>query len=181
MGISQFLDVDTGKKAGPMQYGEMYFRIASVMKGYYKNPDLTSKFRDAEGWCRSGDVMYYDEDGRVYYVDRLKDIIICLDQQVSSCELESILQSHNTVADAAVVGVPDTRYGDAPAAFVVAKDRARPPNEIATELKHLVAGKTETFKHLYGGVVFIDRLPRNAHGKVLKNKLRHLYKDSKVY
>ncbi|XP_077540863.1 luciferin 4-monooxygenase-like [Haemaphysalis longicornis] len=177
----KFLDLNTGKKVGPMQYGELYFRIPSAMKGYYKNHELTRKFMDAEGWCRSGDVMYYDEDGRVYFVDRLKDTIICLDQQVSSCELESLLQSHGCVVDAAVVGVPDTRYGDAPAAFVVTKRSDTPPSELAAELKRLIAGKTETFKHLYGGVVFIDRLPRNGSGKVIKHQLTSAYKDSTVY
>ncbi|XP_077539594.1 luciferin 4-monooxygenase-like isoform X3 [Haemaphysalis longicornis] len=176
-----FLDLDTGKKVGAMQYGEMFFRIPSVMKGYFKNPELTSKFKDAEGWCRSGDVMYYDEDGYVYFVDRLKDMIKCLDQQVSPCELEGILRSHKSVVDVAVVGVPDTKYGDAPAAFVVTKNSKISSAELATELKNLVAGKTEKFKHLYAGVIFIDRLPRNAAGKVLKHQLTRPYKECKVY
>ncbi|XP_077539593.1 luciferin 4-monooxygenase-like isoform X2 [Haemaphysalis longicornis] len=177
----KFLDLDTGKKVGAMQYGEMFFRIPSVMKGYFKNPELTSKFKDAEGWCRSGDVMYYDEDGYVYFVDRLKDMIKCLDQQVSPCELEGILRSHKSVVDVAVVGVPDTKYGDAPAAFVVTKNSKISSAELATELKNLVAGKTEKFKHLYAGVIFIDRLPRNAAGKVLKHQLTRPYKECKVY
>lgn len=177
----KFLDMDTGKKVGPMQYGELYFRIPSVMKGYYKNPELTSKFMDGEGWCQSGDLMYYDEDGRVYFVDRLKDMIQCLDHQVAACELESLLQSHDSVVDAAVIGVPDTKYGDAPAAFVVAKKGAGPLTDLAAELKCLIAAKTETFKHLYGGVAFTDRLPRNANGKVMKRQLTRLYTETKVY
>ncbi|KAL1453515.1 hypothetical protein MTO96_043766 [Rhipicephalus appendiculatus] len=114
--------MDTGEKVGPRQYGELYFRIPSVMKGYYKNPELMKQFVDDDGWCRSGDIMYYDEDGRVYFVDRLKDIIKCQDQPVSSMELESLLQSHPSVADATVVGIPKIQYGDAPAAFVVLRD-----------------------------------------------------------
>ncbi|KAH9382454.1 hypothetical protein HPB48_004284 [Haemaphysalis longicornis] len=125
-----------------MQYGELYFRIPSVMKGYYKNPELTREFIDSEGWCRSGDVAYYDEDGRVYFVDRLKDMIKCLDQQVSSFELESLLQSHGSVVDAAVIGVEEIKYGDAPAAFVVAKNGARTPTELAAELKTFIAGES---------------------------------------
>ncbi|XP_077545339.1 luciferin 4-monooxygenase-like [Haemaphysalis longicornis] len=177
----KFLDLDTGEKLGPMQYGELYFRTPSVMKGYYRNPELNAKFMDAEGWCRSGDIMYYDEDGLVYFVDRLKDMIKCLDQQVSSCELESLLQHHDSVADVAVVGVPDTKYGDAPAAFVVAKRTCTPSAKLTAEIKHLIAEKTETFKHLYGGAVFLDRLPRNSNGKVIKHQLTRLYKESKVY
>ncbi|KAK8777528.1 hypothetical protein V5799_029127 [Amblyomma americanum] len=129
----------------------------------------------------AGDIMYYDEDGRVYFVDRVKDIIKCLDQQVSSVELESLLQSHGSVADAAVVGVQDTRYGDAPAAFVVLRNSSKPPAEIAAELKALVADQTEKFKHLYGGVVFVDRLPRNTNGKVMKQQLKAMYEKCNVY
>ncbi|KAH9382455.1 hypothetical protein HPB48_004283 [Haemaphysalis longicornis] len=145
----KFLDLDSGKKVGPMQYGELYFRIPSVMKGYYKNPELTREFIDSEGWCRSGDVAYYDEDGRVYFVDRLKDMIKCLDQQVSSFELESLLQSHGSVVDAAVIGVQDIKYGDAPAAFVVAKKGARTPTELATELKVFIAGESRVLSVVY--------------------------------
>ncbi|XP_077521117.1 luciferin 4-monooxygenase-like isoform X2 [Amblyomma americanum] len=177
----KFLDLDTGEKVGPRQNGELYFRIPSVAKGYYKNPELTRKFKGEDGWFRSGDIMYYDEDGRVYFVDRVKDIIKCLDQQVSSVELESLLQSHGIVADAAVVGVEDTRYGDAPAAFVVLRNSSKPPAEIAAELKALVADQTEKFKHLYGGVVFVDRLPRNTNGKVMKQQLKAMYEKCNVY
>ncbi|KAH9382451.1 hypothetical protein HPB48_004287 [Haemaphysalis longicornis] len=138
----KFLDLDTGKKVGPMQYGEVYFRSPSVMKGYYKNPELTREFIDSEGWCKSGDIAYYDEDGRVYFVDRIKDMIKCLDQQVSSFELESLLQSHGSIVDAAVIGVQDIKFGDAPAAFVVAKKGAGTPTEVAAKLKTFIAGKS---------------------------------------
>uniref|UniRef100_A0A023GNQ6 Putative acyl-coa synthetase n=1 Tax=Amblyomma triste TaxID=251400 RepID=A0A023GNQ6_AMBTT len=177
----KFIDMDTGEKVGPRQYGELYFRIPSVVKGYYKNPELTRQLKDDDGWCRSGDIMYYDEDGRVYFVDRVKDMIKCLDQQVSSVELESLLQSHRSVADAAVVGVEDTRYGDAPAAFVVLRNTSTASTEVAEQLKSLVADQTEKFKHLYGGVVFVDRLPRNANGKVIKLQLKAMYGKYKVY
>ncbi|KAH7973308.1 hypothetical protein HPB52_024116 [Rhipicephalus sanguineus] len=149
----KFIDLDTGEKVGPRQYGELYFR----------------------------DIMYYDEDGRVYFVDRMKDMIKCLDQQVSSIELEGLLQSHPSVADAAVVGVPKTKYGDAPAAFVVLRVPSSESPELAAELKEHVASKTEKFKHLYGGLVFVDRLPRNTNGKVIKHQLRLMYERSKAY
>ncbi|XP_049527157.1 probable 4-coumarate--CoA ligase 2 [Dermacentor silvarum] len=177
----KFIDMDTGEKVGPRQYGELYFRIPSVMKGYYKNPALVKEFMDEDGWCKSGDIMYYDEDGRVYFVDRVKDMIKCLDQQVSSMELECLLQSHPSVADAAVVGVAKTEYGDAPTAFVVLRDPTAASPEVAAKLKEHVACKTEKFKHLHGGLVFMDRLPRNTNGKVIKRQLKLLYDKSKVY
>uniref|UniRef100_A0A131YMK1 Acyl coa synthetase n=1 Tax=Rhipicephalus appendiculatus TaxID=34631 RepID=A0A131YMK1_RHIAP len=177
----KFIDVETGAKVGPRQYGELYFRTPCVMKGYYKNPELLKELMDDDGWCKSGDIMYYDEDGRVYFVDRVKDIIRCFDKQVSSMELEGLLQSHPSVADASVVGVPITEYGDAPAAFVVLRDPSLASPELAAALKEHVASKTEKFKHLYGGVVFLDRLPRNTNGKVIKRQLWHMYEKSKIY
>ncbi|KAL1473382.1 hypothetical protein MTO96_022321, partial [Rhipicephalus appendiculatus] len=177
----KFIDLETGEKVGPRQNGELYFRVPSVMKGYYKNPELVKEFMDDNGWCRSGDIMYYDEDGRVYFVDRMKDMIKCLDQQVSSMELEGLLQSHPSVADAAVVGVPKTKYGDAPAAFVALRDPKTASPELAAELKEHVASKTEKFKHLYGGLMFVDRLPRNTNGKVIKHQLKLMYEKSKMY
>ncbi|KAL1473165.1 hypothetical protein MTO96_022449, partial [Rhipicephalus appendiculatus] len=139
----KFIDMDTGEKVGPRQYGELYFRIPSVMKGYYKNPELMKEFVDDDGWCRSGDIMYYDEDGRVYFVDRLKDIIKCQDQPVSSMELESLLQSHPSVADAAVVGIPKTpNTVTSPAAFVVLRDPSLVSPELASELKEHVASNS---------------------------------------
>ncbi|KAK8784008.1 hypothetical protein V5799_009627 [Amblyomma americanum] len=177
----KFLDLDTGEKVGPGENGEVYFRIPSVMKGYYKNPELAREFMDEDGWCRSGDVMYYDGDGRVYFVDRVKDIMKCLDQRVSTTELESLLQTHASVADVAVVGLPDTRYGDAATAFVVLRDKSAASPELAAHLKALVADNIESYKRLNGGVIFVDRLPRNTNGKVVKHQLKTLYENSKVF
>ncbi|KAL1484199.1 hypothetical protein MTO96_032720 [Rhipicephalus appendiculatus] len=119
----KFIDLETGAKVGPRQYGELYFRTPCVMKGYYKNPELLKELMDDDGWCKSGDIMYYDEDGRVYFVDRVKDMIRCQHLLVSSMELEG------PAAEATPVWPTPpwsefrkTKYGDAPAAFVVLKD-----------------------------------------------------------
>ncbi|XP_037518575.2 luciferin 4-monooxygenase-like [Rhipicephalus sanguineus] len=151
------------------------------MSGYYKQPELTAAFIDKDGWCKTGDIVYYDENGRFYFVDRMKDMIKCLDQQVSSAELESLLQNHECVADAAVVGIPRTEYGDAPAAFVVLKNPTAASAQTASQLKAYVAENTETFKHLHGGLVFVERLPRNVNGKVMKQQLKQLYQTATVY
>uniref|UniRef100_A0A4D5RSU4 Putative acyl-coa synthetase n=1 Tax=Ixodes scapularis TaxID=6945 RepID=A0A4D5RSU4_IXOSC len=71
----KFLDIDTGVKVGPHTPAELYFRIPSCMRGYYGRPEETAQFMDADGWCRSGDVAYYDEEGKVYFVERLKEMI----------------------------------------------------------------------------------------------------------
>ncbi|KAL3211379.1 hypothetical protein MRX96_008472 [Rhipicephalus microplus] len=144
----KFIDLETGEKVGPGQYG---------------------------------DIMYYDEDGRVYFVDRVKDMIRCQHLLVSSMELESLLQNHPSVADAAVVGIPKTEYGDAPAAFVVLRDPSSASAMLAAELKEHVASQTEEFKHLYGGLFFVNSLPRNTSGKVFKRHLKLLCTKSKVY
>nr|XP_037274967.1 4-coumarate--CoA ligase 1-like [Rhipicephalus microplus] len=177
----KFIDLETGEKVGPGQYGELYFRSPCIIKGYYKNPELVKEFVDADGWCKSGDIMYYDEDGRVYFVDRVKDMIRCQHLLVSSMELESLLQNHPSVADAAVVGIPKTEYGDAPAAFVVLRDPSSASAMLAAELKEHVACQTEEFKHLYGGLFFVNSLPRNTSGKVFKRHLKLLCTKSKVY
>ncbi|KAM7292644.1 putative 4-coumarate--CoA ligase 2 [Ixodes scapularis] len=173
----KFIDLETGEKLGPNKEGELYFRIPSVMKGYHNMPEKTAEFIDSDGWCRSGDIAWYDEDGRVYYVDRIKDMIKCLDHQVSPSDLERVLQSHEDVADAAVVGVPHVQYGDMPVAFVVLRNSSGCPEDVAEKLKDFVAGKTPYYKHIYGGVFIMDRLPRNVNGKVLKQQLKLLYNN----
>ncbi|XP_037280733.2 putative 4-coumarate--CoA ligase 2 isoform X1 [Rhipicephalus microplus] len=175
------INLETGRKLGPHENGELYFRAPSVMRGYYKQTELTAAFMDKNGWCKTGDIVYYDESGRFYFVDRMKDMIKCLDQQVSSTELESLLQSHECVADAAVVAIPRTEYGDAPAAFVVLKNPTTASAETASELKAYVAKNTEAYKHLHGGLTFVERLPRNVNGKVMKQHLKQLYQTATVH
>ncbi|KAH7954885.1 hypothetical protein HPB49_022569 [Dermacentor silvarum] len=81
----------TDKRLGPYQTGELCYKAPTVMKGYYKRPKETAEFFDEEGWCKSGDAGYYDQDGRIYFVQRFKEMIKCMDNQVVPAELEELL------------------------------------------------------------------------------------------
>ncbi|KAH6924148.1 hypothetical protein HPB50_012812 [Hyalomma asiaticum] len=183
MPMVQFKIVDnaTGLQLGPGEVGEMTFRAPHTMRGYYKQPEATAEVLDEERWLRSGDAGYYDSSGRLYIVERLKDMIKCLDQQVVPSEIEDLLVKHPLVQEAAVVGIDHPELGEAPTAFVVTKpsDRGCITEE---ELVRLVAEQTAFHKHLHGGVVFVNHIPKTDTGKYQKRKLRqrhlHLLKAS---
>lgn len=178
----KFVDVNSGELLGPNQPGELHFRTPSMINGYHKSPDLWSAMVDEEGWCKSGDMCYHDDGGQVHFVDRMKDLIKCRSKYISSFEIESILQGHEVVVDAAVVGIPAVEYDDAPAAFVVLRHPDLASRETASLLKALVAERTDDVRQqLHAGVVFIDKLPRNNNGKVMKYDLKVLYPKAKVY
>lgn len=119
-----------------------------------------------------GDLGYYDCHGRFYYVDRIKDLIAYHSYYVSPTELEDILLSHLAVQEACVVGVPHPIRGDDATAFVVVHDTFLPSDDLGSELKMLVEEQTPEHKHLYGGVIFVDSIPKNGRGKPLKRQLR---------
>ncbi|CAN7996992.1 unnamed protein product [Ixodes hexagonus] len=120
-----------------------------------------------------GDLGYHDDAGRLYVVDRLKQMIKCMDNQLAPAELEEILLSHDAVKEVAVVGLPSPKYGEAPAACVVLRDAYKEKHEaVEEELKELIAGRTAVYKHLYGGVIFMDFLPKSDSGKILRQELK---------
>jgi 4-coumarate--CoA ligase len=145
--------------------GEILCKGPVVTRGYHNNPQAT---RDAflDGWFRTGDIGEF-RDGKVYIVDRKKDLIKYKALQVAPAELETVLLSHPLIADAAVIGVPgnDTEL---PRAYVVA-DRMRIDE---AQIKSFVKERVADYKQLRGGVVFVDAIPKNASGKILKKDLR---------
>uniref|UniRef100_A0A2R5LLB5 Putative acyl-coa synthetase n=1 Tax=Ornithodoros turicata TaxID=34597 RepID=A0A2R5LLB5_9ACAR len=172
----KIVDIGTGRVLGPGERGEMVIKLPNVMKGYYKNAEATAAVLSADGWLRTGDCAYYDKDGRFYFVERLKEMIKCLDNQVAPAEVEEVLLSHEAVAEAAVVGIPDPQYGEAPTAFVVLRDSSHEDVEtVRTQLKELVKRECAQHKHLHGGCHFIERLPKTETGKVQRAALRESY------
>lgn len=154
----------------PGEPGEMVVRCDQVMRGYWREPELTAEaFRD--GWFRTGDVVRRDAEGMVYIVDRIKDMIITGGENVASREVEQVLYRHPDVADAAVFGVPDQRWGEAVCAAVVLRPgaSAAPGDVIAFAREHLGGYKVPR------RVEVVDELPRNVAGKVLKRDLRARY------
>ncbi|KAJ8735612.1 hypothetical protein PYW07_007232 [Mythimna separata] len=169
--IVKIADVETGKPLGPNQEGEVRVKGPTLFAGYIgKNmkDDL-----DEEGFFKTGDICYYDENGYFYFVERIKELIKYKAGQVAPSELEAILLQHPGVKDAAVVGKPDPVVGELPTAFVV-----KTPGSTVTdkELIDDVAGKVSSWKQLRGGVHFIEEIPKTPSGKILKRILRDYLK-----
>ena len=159
---------ESGENLTVGQEGEVLVRGPNVMKGYLNLPDATKASITEDGWFRTGDIGYFDEEGCFYITDRLKELIKVKGLQVAPAELEALLQNHPKIADAAVIGIPNERLGEAPKAFVVKKD----PTVTEDEIVNYVAGKVAKHKHLVGGVEFIDVVPKSPSGKILRRMLR---------
>jgi len=149
----------------PGQVGEICVRGPGVMRGYWQDRAAGEEIT-VNGWTRTGDLGLIDREGRIHLVDRRKDLIIRAGQNVYPTEVERALRTHPGVRDAAVVGVPDQDYGEVPLAYVVAEDGVA-----EAELLLHVAGQLAPYKRPRR-VEFIDQVPRNPAGKVLKRLLR---------
>ena len=157
-----------GRDAAPFEVGEIEIRSAGVMKGYWNRPEATAQAIDAEGWFRSGDAGYFDDDGFLFIHDRVKDMIVSGGENIYPAEVENALFSHPDVADAAVIGVPDDKWGEAVKAFIVRRpDTDAGPEAIIAHCRTLIAG----YK-VPKSVDFVEALPRNPSGKVLRRELR---------
>jgi long-chain acyl-CoA synthetase len=161
-------DID-GREVSAGQTGEVLVRGDSVMAGYWRNPEATAAtIRD--GWLWTGDMGSQDEDGFITLKDRSKDLIISGGSNIYPREVEEVLLQHPGVAEVAVVGEPHPEWGEAVVAFVVSKgaDRA-----LASELDEWCLTRIARFKRPKR-YVFLEALPKNAYGKVLKRVLRDL-------
>jgi len=136
-----------------------------VMKGYLNRPDATAATIDADGWLRTGDIGYVDEEGYFYIVDRAKELIKYKGLQVAPAELEAILLAHPAVADGAVIGIPDEEAGEVPKAFVVPKAEVT-----AEQLMAYIAERVAPHKKVRA-VEFVDQIPKSLTGKVLRRVL----------
>jgi acyl-CoA synthetase (AMP-forming)/AMP-acid ligase II len=141
------------------------------MRGYWKRPQETSVTITDDGWLRTGDAGYLDSDGYLYIQDRLKDIIISGGENIYPAEVENVLISHRDVLDAAVIGVPDARWGETVKALVI-----KAPASDLTE-QSLIAFCRERLAHYKcpTSIEWRDELPRNPSGKLLKRELREPY------
>ena len=146
--------------------GEVLIRGPVVMKGYWKKADDTAaSVRD--GWMRTGDAAYMDEDGYVFIFDRVKDMIVTGGENVYPAEVENALFGHPSIADAAVIGVPDETWGEAVKAIVVAKPGA------ARDAADIIAWARARIAHykVPKSVDFVDAIPRNITGKILRRAI----------
>lgn len=164
---SRIVSVETLQSLPPNQLGEIWVRGPNVMQGYLNMPEATNSTVDSEGWVHTGDLGYFDFDGRLHIVDRIKDLIKCKGFQVAPAELESLLFTHPGILDAAVVPFPDDEAGQVPIAFVV-----RSSCKIVTEeeIKSFIAKQVATYKRLRR-VIFAESIPKLASGKILRREL----------
>ena len=167
----RIVDSDTAKDVPVGEVGEIWIRSRQVMKGYWNMPEETAKSIVKGRWFRSGDAGYFDNDGYVYIFDRVKDMIVSGGENVYPAEVENALMAHPAIADVAVIGVPDEKWGEVPMALVVRKPETTvTEQEIISFARERLAGfKTPK------SVAWIDALPRNPSGKILKKVLREPY------
>ena len=163
---------DAGQECEPGEPGEIWVRGAHIMKEYWNRPDATAETLTAEGWLRTGDVASMDENGFVTVMDRLKDMIITGGENVCPAEIENIILGHPDVSEVAVIAQPSKRWGESPLAVIVAKSESLTEADI---LQHC-DDKLSHFKQPKGAV-FINEIPRNPSGKVLKRVLRERFPD----
>jgi len=160
-----------GNTLGEGEVGEIQIRSPNVMKGYWNKPDATAKAVGSGRWFATGDAGFFDADGYLYIHDRVKDMIVSGGENIYPAEVENAIMGHPGVADVAVIGVPDERWGEAVKAIVVKKPGLVPePQDIIAHARGRIAG----YK-LPKSVDFIDALPRNPSGKVLRKDLRAPY------
>lgn len=163
------VDPETAAQVPAAEPGEIWVRSNQNMSGYLNRPEATAETITADDWVRTGDVGRLDADGYVYIEDRLKDMIITGGENVYGPEVESALIEHPGIADAAVIGVPDDFWGESVKAIVVATTQLDPADVIEFCRGHLAGYKCPRT------VDFVESLPRNASGKILKTELREPY------
>jgi acyl-CoA synthetase (AMP-forming)/AMP-acid ligase II len=159
---------DAGAEVACGVVGEIATRSPMNMKGYWNLPEATAATLSADGWLRTGDAGYMDEAGYVYIHDRVKDMIISGGENIYPAEVENALYSYPKVADVAVIGVPDEKWGEAVKAMVVLK-----PGQTASEEELIGFARTQIAAYKCPkSVDFIEALPRNPSGKILRRELR---------
>jgi long-chain acyl-CoA synthetase len=157
---------DDGEDVPVGDAGEVWVRGENVFLGYWNEPEATSRVL-VDGWLRTGDIATTDEDGYLYLVDRAKDLIIVSGFNVFPAEVEEVLRSHDDVAEVGVLGVPHPHHGEAVKAYVVLADGSDVDEDALIDFAcgYLARYKCPT------KVLFVDQLPRNAAGKLIRREL----------
>jgi acyl-CoA synthetase (AMP-forming)/AMP-acid ligase II len=162
------VDPATGADCPPGEVGEIWTRSVQNSPGYWNKAEDTAAAFDADGWLHTGDAGYLDDEGFVFLTDRIKDMVVTGAENVYPIEVENVLSEHPEVADVAVIGVPDERWGERPKAFVVLRPGAQAGEK---ELIDHVKSKIARYK-APKAVAFLDELPKTSTGKVPKFELR---------
>lgn len=161
---------ESGGDVGAEEDGEIFLRGPGIMKGYYKRPDDTRAVIDPDGWFRTGDIGMIDTDGFLHITGRAKDMLIIGGENVFPREIEAVLETHEGVMQAAVIGVPDDLRGEAPVAFVIPREGSELSEQGVRQFaKESLAGFKAPRR-----VIIRGDLPTGPTGKILKRKLREL-------
>jgi fatty-acyl-CoA synthase len=169
---TRIVDADN-RELPPGERGEICLRGPNIMKGYWNRPDATAAAIDAEGWFHSGDIGYVDQDGFLFICDRLKDMVISGGENVYPAEVESVLYQHEAIAEVAVIGLPDEKWGEAVTAVAALNSGA---GLTLDELRDFAESRLARYK-LPLRLHLVDALPRNPAGKVLKYVLKEQLSD----
>nr|GMC62051.1 4-coumarate--CoA ligase-like 9 [Ipomoea batatas] len=170
---AKIIDLKTGNALPPGKQGELWVRGPTVMRGYVGDTKATAETLVKEGgwWLRTGDICYFDENGFLFVVDRLKELIKYKGYQVAPAELEQLLQSHPHIIDAAVIPYPDEEAGEVPMAFVVRNPKGNIIDE--RQVIDFIARQVAPYKKIRR-VSFVSTIPRSAAGKILRKELKKM-------
>jgi len=163
----RIVDPESGEDLPAGSEGELWIKGPQVMQGYLNNEKATAETLTPDGWLKTGDIAYIDDEGYMFIVDRLKELIKFKGFQVAPAELEATLNAHDGIIDAAVIGLPDDEAGELPVAYVVVGDPA--PSE--DEIKAHLAKTLSSYKQVHS-VHFVDEIPKSASGKILRRVLK---------
>ncbi|XP_047331695.1 probable CoA ligase CCL5 [Impatiens glandulifera] len=164
---AKVVDMETGNVLAPYGKGELWLRGPAIMKGYLNNEAASHATVDSDGWLKTGDLCYFDEDGFVYIVDRIKELIKHNGYQVAPAELESLLVSHPEILDAAVIPFKDEESGEIPMAYVVRTGDSKITED---QIIQFVATQVAPYKKIRR-VSFTTAIPRSTAGKILRKEL----------
>ncbi|KAH0707558.1 hypothetical protein KY290_012072 [Solanum tuberosum] len=163
----KIVDPESGKALPVNKTGELWLRGPTIMKGYFSNEEATASTLDSDGWLRTGDLCYIDEDGFIFVVDRLKELIKYKGYQVPPAELEALLLTHPDISDAAVIPFPDKEVGQFPMAYVVRKTGSTISESAVMDF---IAKQVAPYKRIRR-VAFVASIPKNPSGKILRKDL----------
>ncbi|XP_044268934.1 4-coumarate--CoA ligase 1-like [Tribolium madens] len=166
----KIVDVETERNLGPNEQGELRVKTKYAMNGYY-NLDSSESF-DADGWLKTGDVVYYDEDYCFYVVDRIKEMLKYKSWHIAPAMLENILNNHPSIKLSVVIGIPDEDDGDHPMAIVILNN---PEDEITgEEIEAYVAERVQDRQKLRAGVKFVTSFPITPSGKIKRREIKQM-------
>jgi 4-coumarate--CoA ligase len=177
--LAKYMSAD-GKELGPGEAGELWLSGPNVFKGYWKNDAATKDSLTEDGYFKTGDIGFQDEQHNFYITDRVKELIKYKGFQVAPAELEGKLMESELVDDVAVIGINDEQqHTEVPRAYiVVSQEKRSQAGEVeAKAIVDWTAKKVANHKRLRGGIVFVDEIPKSASGKILRRLLKERSKD----